>query len=227
MRPIIRGPAPTRNPSHYDEYKDDLTDRLGYYCSYCESKLTRAATHVEHIRPKEIHPHLERDWDNLLLACTHCNSIKGKSDVDLNEYLWPDRDNTFRALNYSEGGVITPAMHGEIERKAQNTIARFGLDRVPGHRKFSPKDDRYERRRVAWDKAIRAKENLSRSDTPEQREGITELAQALGFWSIWMTVFKDEPDMLQRLLNAFPGTCKSCFDASNAYTPVARYGGQC
>ncbi|BAZ83207.1 hypothetical protein PN497_01795 [Sphaerospermopsis kisseleviana CS-549] len=27
-----------------------------------------------------------------------------------------------------------------------------------------------------------------------------------------MTVFKDDPDMLNRLINAFPGTSGDCFD---------------
>ena len=40
------------------------------------------------------------DWNNLLLGCKYCNTRKGKktSLEDVDEYIWPDRDNT--ALAY-------------------------------------------------------------------------------------------------------------------------------
>jgi hypothetical protein len=44
------------------------------------------------------------------------------------------------------------------------------------------------------------------------RKQIVLNAQGRGFFSVWMTVFKNDPDMLNRLINAFPGTSGDCFD---------------
>ncbi len=42
-------------------------------------------------------------------ACPNCNSVTGDDPVDLDEYLWPDRDNTARAFTYGEGGLVDVA----------------------------------------------------------------------------------------------------------------------
>jgi hypothetical protein len=79
-----------------------LIKTIGPYCSYC-GMFVRASLAVEHMLPKSEFPGKSVDWDNFLLACTNCNSLKGskppKSDgptpqavYDL--YAWPDRDNT-------------------------------------------------------------------------------------------------------------------------------------
>ena len=39
MRPVNKGKAP-RNYKHYSEAKDDLRDRLGSFCSYCEMNIS-------------------------------------------------------------------------------------------------------------------------------------------------------------------------------------------
>lgn len=39
-----------------------------------------------------------------------------------------------------------------------------------------------------------------------------------------MTVFRNDPDMRNRLIRAFPGTATNCFDPQGA--PVPRPGGQ-
>ena len=39
-----------------------------------------------------------------------------------------------------------------------------------------------------------------------------ELAKQVGFFSIWMMVFRDYPTVLQALLLAFPGTERTYFD---------------
>lgn len=44
-------------------------------CAYCEQKVEQ--THVEHYRHKNNYYWLAYSWDNLLLACPHCNEYKG------------------------------------------------------------------------------------------------------------------------------------------------------
>ncbi|EEW58748.1 conserved hypothetical protein [Ruegeria sp. TrichCH4B] len=51
-----------------------------------------------------------------------------------------------------------------------------------------------------------------------------EIAPARGFFSIWMTVFANYPDMLNRFIDAFPSTDSGCFDTSGQ--PVARHSGR-
>lgn len=234
MLPVTRGDWPKddqRNEIRFREYaqaRGKLIQRIGEFCSYCEMHLD-ASLALEHVQPKnppEATAHersRELDWNNFLLSCTNCNSTKGDTDVNLDDYFWPDRDNTFRALKYSEGGLVTPTLDGDLKRRAENIIKLTGLDKCPNTEKAS--DRRWLNRKEAWDIAERAKSRLSRNDNDDFREQITDTAFANGFWSIWMTVFQDDADMRRRLMEAFPGTCGECFDEK--YQAVVRPGGQC
>ena len=235
MRPVERGSHPKdekENDVTYKEYQQargELIRRLGEYCSYCEMHLDSSLA-VEHVRPKKppgasvVDRTRELEWTNFLLACTNCNSTKGDTDVALDDYLWPDRDNTFRALSYTSGGKVA-ARDGDFKQKAENIISLTGLDKTPNEDTAS--DRRWLNRREAWDMAVRSKGRLSRNDSGDFREQIIETAVANGFWSAWMTVFESDADMLKRLIVAFKGTASSCFDTQNGYAPIARNGGQC
>lgn len=235
MRPITRGNRPKDQEdddiqfSDYAKARSELIIRLGEFCSYCEMHLD-SSLHVEHVQPKkppgatQVDMDRALNWDNFLLACTNCNSTKGNEDVSLDEYLWPDRDNTFRALKYSEGGVISSGLDGDLGRKAQKTIQLTGLDKHPLNDPAAS-DRRWQNRRETWDIAVESKRDLSNNDTPQMRRQIVRSVHA--YWSVWMTVFKDDADMLERFLNAFPGTCITCFDKNNGFSALARQGGQC
>jgi uncharacterized protein (TIGR02646 family) len=230
MRPVHRGPRPTDYSEHeiqfgkYQEARSPLIQRFGQYCSYCEVKLS-ASLAVEHVQPKTKHPDQELEWENFLLACVNCNSTKSDKDVELSDYFWPDEDNTFRAFDYAEGGTIKPAegLDGHLKVKATATIQLTGLDKQPAN---DPKasDRRWLNRKESWEIAQRAKERLFRNNNDDFREQIKENALSQGFWSIWMTVYEDDPDMRKRLIEAFPGTAQDCFDENS--TPFLRPGGQ-
>lgn len=66
-----------------------------------------------------------------------------------------------------------------------------------------------------WLIAEDAKNDVNANPANEEiRKGVVRTALASGFFSIWMTVFHDDGDMLNRLIDAFPGTRASgCFDA--------------
>ena len=232
VRPVERGAWPLNssgNQKVYAKYGDaqpDLYERLGAYCSYCELCI-EDCLHVEHILPKAVprYTHLEREWPNFLLACTRCNSIKGHDDINLDDYFWPHADNTFRAFIYEYGGIVrvNTNLSYDEQVKAQRTLELTGIDRKPGHLHFEPKDRRWLKRRDAWDKAIIALQDIQGNQTPEFRETVVSLAIATGFWSVWVTVFQSEAAMLKLFVDAFPGTCTVCFDASAA--PQPRPGG--
>lgn len=230
MRPIVRGPSPADAEgkamvfTHYQQARKALIQRLGEFCSYCEMHLD-ASLAVEHVQPKQppgaAQPIPERalSWDNFLLACTNCNSTKGDTEVVLTDYLWPDRDNTFMALVYSEGGRVSAAL-GPQHAQAIKTIELVGLHKTPDTAEAS--DRRWLNRREAWEIAQESLRDLIGCDTPEMRRQIVRTAKSSGYWSVWMTVFKDLPEMLRELLAALPGTDAACFDPEQQYLPVPR-----
>jgi uncharacterized protein (TIGR02646 family) len=228
MRPIIKGEHPSESgqPKLFKEYQEargDLIDRLGQYCSYCEMKLDTALA-IEHIRPKSLYPNLELEWSNFLLACTNCNSTKGTQDIILSDYYWPDEDNTFLAFTYLEGGLVRPnsQLNNQEKIKAEATLKLTGLDK-PFINDPKVSNRLLLNRRYVWDLAIRSLDHLHKNDTPEMRQQITCTATGHAYWSIWMTVFKDDSDMLKRFIEAFPGTCQDCFDDN--CNPIPRPNG--
>ncbi len=225
MRPVIRGEKPeNKDFKNYGGAKPYLIENIGKYCSYCEIKLNHSSAEVEHIKTKKDYPSLKLKWKNFLLACKNCNTIKGKTDINLSDYFWCDLDNTFRAFTYSNGFIkINDNLTEREQEIAKNTIELTGLDRVPGHPKHSRKDTRWKERQDKWGIAEKSYNNLQQNDTESLREMIVVLAVESGFWSIWMTVFRDDKDMLERFIKAFPGTCQDCFDQD--FNTVPRPGG--
>ncbi len=227
MRPVDKGPAPTT----YTDYKDageDLMCRVGDFCSYCERQIE---THlaVEHIKPKDLHPKLRNSWENFLLACVHCNSSKGKNDVVLGEYFWPDRDNTLLALEYVKGGLIRPFRRLKRTEKvtANRTITLTGLDKTPGKKGREPTDSdkRWLKRNQTWQLAEKANSRLQKQkNNSSMREQIVDTAVSRGMFSIWWTVFAHDVDMRRRLREAFAGTHGASFDVNES--PVPRVGGE-
>lgn len=240
MRPIVRGKRPRNldgslvKYSKYNQARGELIMRLGELCSYCEMHLD-SALGVEHVMaksPTKANGRVMRDralnWYNFLLSCGNCNPTKGNKEVVLADYFWPDRDNTFRALAYLPGGVVRPASQLSIldTARAWAIIKLVGLDKQPNNAPDAS-DRRWANRREAWDMAVAAKADLATCDLPAMRRRIVAHAVSKGYWSIWMTVFQDDPDMLLRLIEAFPGTCADCFDANQGYMAIARPRGQC
>ena len=208
--------------------RNDLIDRIGDYCSYCEIPIP-SGPDVEHVQPKKHHTDLICSWDNFLLACSNCNSIKGNKDVDLSRYYWPDQHNTFLAFAYQKDlpPVLVSSLSTRRKARAQRAIRLTGLDRLPGHPRFSASDRRWKKRHEVWELAERYRAKLELAvralqDTQELRESIVHIAVPRGFWSVWMTVFKNDADMLNRFINAFPGTSTDCFDANGV--PIERPG---
>jgi hypothetical protein len=89
MRPIVKSVRydPQNRPlevAPWSAAKEELTNELGSFCSYCGKYNSRSALHVEHIYGRKCadetgnlkYEHLQYRWDNFLLACVNCNSIK-------------------------------------------------------------------------------------------------------------------------------------------------------
>lgn len=224
MRPVDKGTAP-RVYTDYQQALPDLVDRLGEYCSYCERRIETNLA-VEHVCPKSLDPSMALDWINLLLGCVNCNSTKKDKPVVLDDYVWPDRDNTLRAFLYSEGGMVSahPHLHPDLQSRAARMIWLVGLDKTPGHpeksrRPVSHRDKRWDRRFKVWNLAIELRADLSANDIPVVRKLIVDVALAEGMYSLWMTVFAEDTDMRHRFTAAFQGTAADCFDADSQSLP--------
>lgn len=215
MRPVERGPAP-RVYAQYGDAIGDLEVRLGIYCSYCERRLPVSLA-VEHVVPKVLHQELETEWTNFLLGCTNCNSVKGDQAVELENFLWPDRDNTFLAFKYSNGGFVHLAddMSAEQQAKAQALLTLVGLQRhqARGWVNPTPRDKRWQQREEIWATAERSLELFEKlGGVNEVREQVIIAAHGFGFFSVWMTVFENYPEVKRDLILVFTGTAPTCFD---------------
>ena len=59
----------------YPLARGDLVEGIGQYCSYCELPAV-ANLAIEHVLPRSSFPALTASWDNFLLSCAACNSMK-------------------------------------------------------------------------------------------------------------------------------------------------------
>jgi uncharacterized protein (TIGR02646 family) len=227
MRPVKRGDKPDRAVTEYGEYVDDLLDRIDEYCSYCEVHLTHAVE-AEHVQPKSLRKDLSLEWTNLLLSCKYCNAPKQAHSVDRDskdDWYWPDRDNTFRAFAYSEGGVVgfADGLSEEQQKRAGRLRSLVKLNQPDA---TDAQQRRWRRRREAWDQILRARRNLDDAEDsakPALRDRIVDEARALGYWSMWMTIFAHDPVLRSRFIREFRGTSPDCFDDNGV--PVPRPGG--
>jgi uncharacterized protein (TIGR02646 family) len=220
VRPVNRGAAPAVY-ARYDDAKQDLVNRLGSYCSYCERRIPTLLA-VEHIQPKGLpqYAHLENEWTNFLLACVNCNSAKASTPVECDFCLLPDRDNTFAAFIYDDLGTVEP--HPGIG-PAATALAAALRDLTALNRMEHPDWDeavafsalaRVGQRVQAWLQAQDARADYDAGRT--WTGAIAREAAATGFFSIWMAAFEGVPDVRQALIATFPNTADDCFDAMTA-----------
>ena len=222
MRPVLRGDSPRTDD--YENHRDafsELVSRIGMYCSYCERRIATELA-VEHIQPKSLsaYAHLAGRWDNFLLGCKNCNSTKSAKDVVLADTLLPDRDNTGAAYRYTMDGKIAVRDDLTEQQKAMasRTLALVGLDKrgseVLDSNGRRVAVDRVAQRMEAWLMAEESKRDLEASPSDDLRRQVVRTATAQGFFSIWLTVFADDPAICSLLIAEFPGTATDCFDAT-------------
>jgi hypothetical protein len=217
MRPVERGAVP-RTYSDYRDAIGDLEARLGNYCSYCERRLPISLA-VEHVVPKVLHPELELEWTNFLLGCTNCNSVKGKKIVEVNNFLWCDRNNTFLAFAYFKGGFVQLAdnLNEDQQTKAKALLDLVGLQRhqASGWENPASRDKRWKDREEVWAIAEKCRDDFEMLEKADAAKSLLlSVAQGFGFFSVWMTVFETYPDIKRELIKIFTGTATSCFDVN-------------
>lgn len=227
MRPITKGLAP-KAYSHYRDAIGDLETCFGRYCSYCERHV-QVNLAVEHVSPKKTDPARENDWSNFLIGCTNCNSVKGDKITNDADFLWPDKDNTMLAIDYKAGGIVKVAkdLDDSLVTKATSLIDLVGLDRHPGmpaDKQPADRDLRYVDREEAWQMAQMSLKLLAKLNDSETRDYVVASAKKYGFFSIWISAFKDDAETRRLLIEAHAGTARDCFDQNWALQ--TRTGGQ-
>jgi len=198
MRPVNKG-NPRRNYTEYGQARHDLAEVIGYYCSYCEMKV-RNSIEVEHILPRN-QGGAPLDWENFLLSCKYCNTIKSDHNQNLNDYLWPDIDNTDLAFIYSEVNAIgpKPTIEYTLQQNVKNTIELMGLDRFPGgQNEPTESDTRWRSRKEAWDLAKKDYTDWVEAPVPAMARSIARTSLN-GHYSIWTEIFKDVPMVLDAI----------------------------
>lgn len=221
MRPINRGAIPKKEDGidlefkTYSAAKIPLKDRLGSFCSYCEMNIDNQVD-IEHVSPKSKNPDLELDWSNFLLGCKACNTIKGNNNQSRDGYVFPDHDNTAFLYDYLTSYVkVDPTLDTNIKSLAQATLDLVQLDRRVDT--FNRADDRFYAREQA-----RAKANLALKDYIElissvPAEKIPFLNRLTAnscnsFFSMWLQIFKDYPEVKRLILQNINGTAMECYD---------------
>jgi hypothetical protein len=117
------GPGGYKN---YNEYKDWLRDEFVFRCVYClERELWYPSRHaafgVEHVLPRASHPDLECEYDNLVFACSRCNSFKRETiTLDPTTIAFADH------LRIERDGRMTP-----LTAEGEMYILLFHLNKPP------------------------------------------------------------------------------------------------
>lgn len=212
MRPVHKGDSPYEEIPSYGHALPYLENRIGSYCSYCEFPLHHVPE-VEHVVSKSTNPELQTTWTNLLLGCKYCNSRKN-ANVNLGnveDYLWPDRYNTALAFTYDFG---VPQINKALLLQCDNSGSAFQkAENLFSLVKLGNKTDRRTRKRnEVYETAKRSLERWKRVPAEDMKAQIVETAAASGFFSVWTTVFSQEPEMLKAFIQAFAGTEQSFFD---------------
>jgi hypothetical protein len=178
--------------------------------------------------PKRHHPGRELEWDNFLLGCTNCNSVKGQKDVNDDELLWPDRDNTLLPIKYVKGGFVSvvDSISPLLQAKTLKLIELVGLHRhdAEGWPDPADRDKRWQHRDETWEAAELCLRNYEASECSSPAKSfVIVAAKGYGFFSIWMSVFRDHRDICLSLIREFSGTAIDCFDGAG--WPINRPGG--
>ena len=225
MRPVNKGESPYKVIGKYQDAEPYLEKRIGKYCSFCEMRVNNALA-VENKESKSSGG-MTIDWENLLLACTYCNSRKGEKikKGDLGKWIWPDQDNTFPVFSYTDAipKLNEPYLKtagDAMYSRAKAVLEDLALDYRPSDlKKDKYRDKRWQSRYEALGIAMDAKNIWDNCQGTVwkicQKENIIALAKSYGFFSVWMMVFEDEPEIRQALIQAFPGTRESCFEEVN------------
>lgn len=135
------------NKYRHAQIKDALESLFYGKCAYCESKIKQVAyPQIEHYRPKSKFPDLTFEWENLLLACSVCNSTEHKGNnfpaaSDKGPYINPCIDNPEEHFQFVYNATAKLAsVYGKMERgKTTEIDLRLNRPDLRTHRSMQMK----------------------------------------------------------------------------------------
>lgn len=124
-----RVPRPVKESVH-----DSLMREQGFICCYCEMRVERGNSHMEHFRPVRGYPDRQLDYANLHCSCQrasspgeprHCGHQKG-SWFDENLLVSPLEADCEMRFRFTANGDMFPRL--DDDAGAEATIRRLGLN---------------------------------------------------------------------------------------------------
>ena len=113
---------------------ESLMREQGFICCYCESRITKEDSHVEHFCPRDLCRDLQLDYSNLLCSCVrkqspgepdHCGHHKG-SWFDKDALISPLQEGCETRFRFTANGEIRPRSSSDVA--AVTTIEKLALD---------------------------------------------------------------------------------------------------
>jgi hypothetical protein len=135
------------------------------------------------------------------------------------------------AFAYEPGGIVkvNPSIGASIFAKAKLLYDACGLGSIPTLTQKGV-DNRWNGRQTAWTTALNLKSDwldVKGDNTPNERKRSIEhikIIASMGYFSVLMAVFVDEPEIKKALILQYKGTASDCFDADG--NAVHRPGGE-
>jgi len=151
-----------------------LLTEQGFICCYCGMRITRKTSHIEHLKPRSIYPHLALDYTNLMASCqgesevppphpVHCGHMK-LDWYDEQLMVSPLQENCEAFFRYSGSGDMLSIEEPDKQAAAEITIEKLGLN--------IPKLTRM--RREAIDGILQAIEGLTNEEIQQLVDGLTQ-----------------------------------------------------
>jgi len=113
-----------------DKIRDNLLYKQRNQCAYCERKISKIDSHIEHIRQRDKFPKLECEYSNLILSCNNENSCGKYKDSKKNsirywqdKFIHPILDNPKEYFRFNEDGQIL-----STDKPAKETIKYLNLN---------------------------------------------------------------------------------------------------
>lgn len=141
-KPHVRRHGPT-GYSKYGQYRNWLRDEFAFRCVYCLRRETwlmlRRDHELDHFLPKSAHRDVERDYDNLVYACSECNGTKSAKylpspeSVAYGDCLRVDKDGVIHALDQrGVGAAVIEALR--LDAPEYTRLRRQVIETVAGLR---------------------------------------------------------------------------------------------
>ncbi len=121
-------------PSSKNAIRQELIAMSQTRCAYCDCilRISDFTPHIEHYKPKQKFPNLEKVWHNLFASCPKCNEYKNDKYPKIKP-LKPDTEeysfDYWFEINWATCEILPNSLRKDYERKrAEETIKWLGLN---------------------------------------------------------------------------------------------------